>query len=163
MSQAKNGNITSPSRRAILAGIAVSPALAVSTFTLAGATAFRLSGPDPIFAVIDRYKIAVEARAVAMRAENDAPDCSAAKAKHTEANEHEWEVFDELFTTTPTTVAGMAALLDYLVVKPYDPEDEAPKDSPIILMAYESGDYDDEARNLLTAAASMLRAIGGVS
>jgi hypothetical protein len=127
------------------------------------ARAQSLGGLDPIFAVIDRYKIAVEARGVAMRAENDAPECPAAEAKHAEAWAQEWEVFDELITTTPTTVAGMAAMLDYLAVKPYDPEDKHPKDSPIIQMAYESGEYDDEAKNLLTAAASMLRAIGAVS
>jgi hypothetical protein len=45
-------------------------------------------------------------------------------AKRTEAQGHEWEVFDELFTTRRTTVAGMAALLDCLAIKPYDPEDE---------------------------------------
>jgi hypothetical protein len=57
----------------------------------------------------------------------------------------------------------MAALLDYLVVKPYDPEGKHSKDSPVILMAFESGIYDDEVRNVLTTAASLLRAIGGVS
>jgi hypothetical protein len=57
------------------------------------------------------------------------------------------------------TVVGMAALVDYFAVKPYDPEDET-NDSPVIQMAFEAGDYDDEARNLLRTAASMLRAVG---
>jgi hypothetical protein len=51
---------TSPSRRAVLAGIAAAPALAASTLTLAGATVARheasLAAADPIFAVIEHHR-----------------------------------------------------------------------------------------------------------
>jgi hypothetical protein len=144
----------SHSRRAVLAGIATAPALAAPALALSSIE------PDPSFAAIDRYKIAVDARTLAMRAENAAPGCPAAKTAHNEAMDREFSAFDELFTTTPTTIVGLAAMLDQLAARPYDRDDKdnAPNDPPIILMAFESGDHDEKVTGFLASAASMLRA-----
>jgi hypothetical protein len=53
------------SRRAILAGIAASPALA------APALALSVVGPDPIFALIDRHRTALAAHLAASEAQGD--------------------------------------------------------------------------------------------
>jgi hypothetical protein len=51
------------SRRAMLAGIAVSPALAASTLTLAGATAFRLEASHPDAELIELGRAHADLRA----------------------------------------------------------------------------------------------------
>jgi hypothetical protein len=62
-----------------------------------------LSGPDPIFAVIAEHKAAVEACiALDDEAESKVP------------LDYEGPVFRILFTTAPTTVAGVAAWLQHL-------------------------------------------------
>ena len=151
------------SRRAVLAGIAAAPTLA--------ATALALSGPDPIFAAIDRYKRAVAARSAALTATwgfgatkpfpEDSPESAAATAAHDEAFEREWEAFEELFATKPETVAGIAALLDQLAADPYASDENYSE--AVIQMAFGSDDQKAAAIGLLTTLASTLRAIGAVS
>src|SRR5260370_21130494 len=79
------------------------------------------SGPettaeDPIFPIIAAYKQAVAERmAFLEEARDDDP-------RKLEMIDREFEAFDKLFTTTPTTVAGVAALIDQLAITPYNDE-----------------------------------------
>jgi hypothetical protein len=100
-------NQTKLSRRGLLAHVSVVAATMapVATIALGGLPAgdAALSGADPIFAVIAEHKAAVEACI--------APD---AEAKSEEALDYEGAAFKTLFTTVPTTVAGVAAWLQHL-------------------------------------------------
>jgi hypothetical protein len=144
------------SRRAVLAGIATAPALAAPALALGSSIE-----PDPIFAAIDRHKTAVGVRTAAMLAENDAPNCPASAARNSEATDREFAVMDELFATRPTTVLGVAALLDHLAVSHYAP-DGAPwsDDPPLMDLALDRGEVGD---NVMVVMSSALRAIGNVS
>jgi hypothetical protein len=99
---------TSLTRRAALAG---APAIAVA---VAGGTALA-AAPDPIFAAIAKYKAAVNARLVVddhLRREDidddDRDDIDA-----------EFDALGEMLDKTPTTVAGVVALLEVLGSDPY--------------------------------------------
>jgi hypothetical protein len=80
------------SRRAILAGFAVTPALAASTLTLAGATVARheasLGAPDPIFAAIEHHRAAHAAFIGTMEAQGDL-ECRLVDERLTEAGSPE--------------------------------------------------------------------------
>jgi hypothetical protein len=65
-----------------------------------------------------------------------------------------------LFTTTPTTIAGIAALLDELVVDPYSKKEaELGVDAGELVIEWALGDEDnrEDAINLMTTLASVLR------
>jgi hypothetical protein len=100
-------NQTRLSRRRLLAHVSVIAATMapLATIALGGLPAGNaaLSGADPIFAVIVEHKAAVEA-CVTLDDE----------AKSEEALDYEGAVFKTLFTTVPTTVAGVAAWLQHL-------------------------------------------------
>jgi hypothetical protein len=128
------------------------------------AQSLALSGPDPIYAAIEEFKAAVVTRTAAMHAFNDADESPASAAVHHEAMDREFASLDKLIATSPTSVAGMAALLDTLGVDPYeeaekdDPNYDPPDNTePLIINAL------DRSPDLLTTLASTLRAIGGVS
>jgi hypothetical protein len=116
MSQANTSN--TPSRRALLAGVP-----AVAGAALAGAAGVNVAaiatttGPDPIFAVIDAYREANRAFGAACRDET-VPDEVATEACH--AN---WRAFDVVLETMPTTVSGIAAVLELLAAPEYGGED----------------------------------------
>jgi hypothetical protein len=151
---------TTTNRRAVPAGIAAAPALA--------APALALTAPDPIFAVIDRYKTAVAARWVALSAcmgygepkpfPEDGPESAAAESVHDTARDREFELLDKLLATSPTTVAGMAALLQELGVDHYweaegnDPDVDR---EPLIVRALE------RSPDLMTTLASTPRSLCG--
>jgi hypothetical protein len=154
-----------PSRRAILAGIAASPALA--------APALALSGPDPIFAAIEEYRTAVETRRVALQRSpsftdespfahlpEDAPEYILAEQESDAACDREFASLDDLIATEPTTAAGVAALLEMLGADPYWNIERSRPDvsqEPLIIMALE------RSPDLMRTLAAAMRAIGAVS
>jgi hypothetical protein len=177
MSQAGNSNTMNLSRRAALARLSVAAgavALPAAASALGG-THHGATAADPIFAAIEEYKIAVAERSTALSATWDgdnpalaglpknAPACIAAEAAHDEAFDREWDAFDALFTTTPTTVAGVAALLEQLVVDPYASKDlvepGGPKVELVLEWALGGEDGREDVINLMTTLASVLRAL----
>lgn len=68
-------------------------------------------GHDPIFAAIDRHRAAWKAGDAPWPEENRKEEDRAAKAW----SDAEYAAFDNLVATTPTTVAGIAALAQYVV------------------------------------------------
>jgi hypothetical protein len=110
------------SRRAVLAGIATAPALAGPALALGSSV-----GPDPIFAKIDRHRIAMATHFAASEAQDameerwfdavHATDCdpryAEAKEKSCETSDAEIEAAWELVAEPPTTIAGAAALAAY--------------------------------------------------
>lgn len=154
-----------PSRRAVLAGIAVVPSLA--------APALALSGPDPIFAAIEKYRAAVEARRTALlrspsftdespfaHLSKDAPEYILAEQESDAACDREFAALDELIATRPTTAVGMAALLEMLGADPYwKMEGSNPDISQelLIVLALE------RSPDLMATLAAAMRAIGDVS
>jgi hypothetical protein len=103
MAQADKRNTTSLSRRAALAGAAALPALAMP------AIALTTAGPDPIFAAIERHRIAH----AAFWSCNDLPDAvddDVMDACGTDAD----RALADLLTTRPTTIAGCIAVLRHV-------------------------------------------------
>src|SRR5258708_37936639 len=100
-------NQTKLSRRRLLAHVSVIAATMapVARIALGGLSPGNaaLSGADPIFAVIAEHKAAIET----WIALDD-------KAKSDDVLDYEGAVFKTLFTTVPTTVAGVAAWLPHL-------------------------------------------------
>jgi hypothetical protein len=103
---------TTTSRRAILAGAAVLPALAIPAMTMLPA------GADPIFAAIERHR-QIEAAYVA--ACNAIPSAKFLTPAINEMEKHAGnlchrssDALGDLVAMTPTTLAGCAALLRYL-------------------------------------------------
>ena len=91
----------------------------------------------------------------------DAPECILAERIHEAAMDRELDALDKLLETSPTSVAGMAALLDRLSVDPYEEvEEDNPPDTltePLIIVALE------RSPDLMATLASALQAIGAVS
>jgi hypothetical protein len=115
------------SRRAILAGAASVPALALPTIALASA------GPDPAFAAIDAHRELFVRLMVAARhdsyLERGDEGKEEAEAAGTLARTAEDDARWELANVLPTTFAGVLALLAYLddfytgaFVHPDDPQ-----------------------------------------
>jgi hypothetical protein len=132
------------SRRAILAGAAALPALAIIP-----ATAVVAGGVDPIFAAIERHR-QIEAAYVA--ACNEPTDQAKEQAREDRANKlcgRSSDALGELVAMTPTTLAGCAAVLRYLETheKSYD---EA------VLLDNHSDNVSVPARDLLSRIAATL-------
>jgi hypothetical protein len=117
MSQAIERSTLIPSRRAVLAGIAAAPALA--------APALALSGPDPIFAAIERHKAAFRVSQETGRIRSSTIDneraagydpvqCKAAIEASGAADDAVDAAADALITIRPTTMAGVLALIRYV-------------------------------------------------
>jgi hypothetical protein len=162
MSQAEKPNTTNLSRRSALAGLAGAAA--------AGATALPAAaiGVDPIFAVIDQHRAARAARTAALlvtfglsgclhpNEPEDSPANIAAEEAHDEAFDREFAALDELLTTIPTTVAGVAVLLAHYAASHYPDENS----QSLLSFACENqgidrGDVDDQ----MLAIAAVLRGL----
>jgi len=102
---------------------------------------------DPIFPVIAAYKEAVAERMNYL--ESDQQTDQARAADHCD---REFESFHRLFDTSPTTVGGMAALLDQLAANPYNDEHMTGPQS-VIEMAF---DMDRKRTNAALAGEPVL-------
>ena len=108
---------TTTSRRAILAGAAAIPALAIIP-----ATAVAAGGVDPIFAAIERHREAEAAFAGAYdndllrNLKHETPATDALEARADELSGAENKLYVDLVGMTPTTLAGCAALLRHIEV-----------------------------------------------
>jgi hypothetical protein len=103
MSKADTRSTPIPSRRAVLAGIAATPALAAAPALAIPA----LTEPDPIFPVIERVRraeLACDSIDVDTASEGS---CAAAAADF-------WQARSAFARTVPTTPAGVAAFASYL-------------------------------------------------
>jgi hypothetical protein len=105
------------SRRAVLAGIATAPALAVP--------ALAQSGPDPIFAAIERHKVAFRTSQTTGRIQSGTVDaewapgydpvkCKAVLEASSMADEAAAAAANALITVRPTTMAGVLALIRHV-------------------------------------------------
>jgi hypothetical protein len=128
---------------------------------------------DPIFACIREYEAAVCARGIALEATWDGyvgpeleahltenrhhPYWEAAEEAHDEAFAREWDTFDALFVTVPTTIGGVAALLERLGTSPYTQDD--PSDESVFEWAI--GNQRENANQLLRTLATALRNMTG--
>jgi hypothetical protein len=93
------------SRRAILAGaaaLATAPALAASPNT------------DPIFALIEAHKIAFMERLQTLHDYYADETCEEAEARSSAAMGANYNAAIQLVEITPTTLAGVVALIDYV-------------------------------------------------
>jgi hypothetical protein len=96
------------SRRALLAGAPAVAATALTGGSLANGLATALAAPsnaDPVLAALAEYKAAVRATGAELE-EFGEPTV--------ETFNEEWDAFGRLFETTPTSIAGVAALLELL-------------------------------------------------
>jgi hypothetical protein len=135
----------STTRRALLTA---GPAAAVA---LSGGTALAAMTPDPIFAAIDEYKAAVQARQVALDRDED---------KDRRGFDGEWDAFYEMLDTMPTTVAGVVAMLEVLGTDPYEGE-EGDGGLSAAGWAYNDGNEECPVDRLLLTMARTLRTSGG--
>jgi hypothetical protein len=146
MAQADKPNTTSLSRRAVMAGAASLPALAIIP-----ATAVAVAGIDPIFAALERHR-QIEAAYIAAcnepidQAKEQAREDRVIKLCHRSSN-----ALGELVAMTPTTLAGCAALLRYLEAHE-ESYDEA------VLLDNHSDNVSVPARDLLSRIAATLEA-----
>ena len=134
-------------RRAVLAGAAALPALAIIPATALPA----IGGTDPIFAAIERHRQAEAAYLAACnehveRAKEQAREERVIKLCHRSSN-----ALGELVAMTPTTVAGCAAVLRYLEAHEQS-YDEA------VLLENHSDNVSVPARDLLSRIAAALDA-----
>jgi hypothetical protein len=170
MSQA---DATSTSRRTLLTSAVAAAALTGAVGANVAAIALTAER-DPILTAIDQYWTAVRRRRVT---EKEIWDYAAGNGAHghlpkdhpywgekeeifDEAFNGEWEALDALFETTPTTVAGVAALLLVLGTDPYhDPNSGRKKGESVLEWA--QGDRE-RVNQLMSTLASALRTAGGV-
>jgi hypothetical protein len=119
MSQAKDLNSTS--RRALLAGAPVAAAASLAGGTVANAAgigASKAGDVDPIFALIEKHKVACDAARtigdVLSDLHSDDPTENAARERFNKANDGERKVLVALLTCQPTTMAGIIAVLEHV-------------------------------------------------
>jgi hypothetical protein len=116
---------TIPTRRALLAGAPAAAAAALAAGTAVNGLAVAVaasSAPDPIFAVIAKHRATIEAehQAVIIVGEmidsgpNKDPRSDAAKSALAAARDRDQDARWEVLTVQPTTLAGVAALLDHV-------------------------------------------------
>jgi hypothetical protein len=118
MYKADSPNTTSPSRRTVLAGLSVATASVAAVDILLAA---RVPGGDPIFAAIEAHQKARAALNASPygRMKCDDPGCEEAEALDELLSDREFEALQAMFSTRPTTIAGVLALLDYIAQKQY--------------------------------------------
>jgi hypothetical protein len=113
-----------------------------------------LDGPettaeDRIFPVLAASKQAITERMAYLESDH------VEETRAAELADREFEMFHKLFTTAPTTVAGIAALIDQLALGPYDPYNDKATPQSVVEMAF---DMDRERTGAaLTALAATLR------
>jgi hypothetical protein len=116
MTQAENAPTTKLLRRHAMSLIASSAAVpAASTIAIA----LPAADADPIFAVIADHRAAIEAMNAAWKisgALKPGPEFEAADAVSTAASRREYEARLPVLTMQPTTMAGVAALLDHVQI-----------------------------------------------
>jgi hypothetical protein len=99
----------SHSRRAVLAGIATAPALT------APALALTVGPPDPIFAAIERHKVAFRISQEAGRIRAHMVYCERALLEASSmADDAADNAANELITVQPATMAGVLALIRHV-------------------------------------------------
>jgi ABC-type glycerol-3-phosphate transport system substrate-binding protein len=116
------------SRRALLAGAPAAAAGALAAGTAVNAVAVAMAKAaevDPMLAAVDRFKAAVEARIAILDAEEEILDAEEDlkgewEKADTKSFKAEWNAFHEMLDTTPTSIAGIVAVLDVLGNDPYD-------------------------------------------
>ena len=128
-----------------------------------------MSADDPIFALIERHRGATRAfsAAVSNKAKvqaahwpwSDAPERIAADAQHDAASDARHEAIEDLLSTQPTTIAGVAAVLDY-VNEPSWGEEQDDKET-ILVEAFETS--EEAALAFLPMIAATLRRLVVVS
>jgi hypothetical protein len=122
---------------------------------------------DPIFTLIERHRAATHALSAAVSNKDkvqevhwpwsDAPERIAADAQHDAASDARQEALEELLTTEPTTIAGAAAVLDYVNEPSWGKEDDDKE--TILVEAWEVA--QEEAFAFLPRLAAMLRRLAG--
>ena len=124
---------------------------------------------DPIFALIERHRGATRAFSAAVSNKDkvqaahwpwsDAPERIAADAQYDAASDARHEAIEDLLSTQPTTIAGVAAVLDY-VNEPSWGEDHDDKKT-ILVEAFETS--EEAALAFLPMIAATLRRLAVVS
>ena len=120
---------------------------------------------DPIFALIQRHRAATRAFSAAVSNKDkveevhwpwsDAPERIAADAQYDAASDAWQEAIEELLSTEPTTIAGVAAVLDYVNEPSWGKEDDDKK--TILVEAFETS--QEAALAFLPMVASTLRGL----
>jgi hypothetical protein len=100
---------TNTTRRAILAGAAAAPAAILSTTLPVDARA-----TDPIFAAMELYRRADAEHGARCEEDDDSEERYAAA---TEACHAAWDAMRALANTSPTTLAGLAAYLEFVIAE----------------------------------------------
>ena len=123
---------------------------------------------DPIFALIERHR-ATRAFSAAVSNKDkvqaahwpwsDAPERIAADAQYDAASDARQEAIEDLLSTQPTTIAGIAAVLDYVNEASWGEEHEG-KES-ILVEAFETS--EEAALAFLPMIAATLRRLAVVS
>ncbi len=116
---------TDMTRRTAIAGLSAAAAM------LPPEAADALSGQtdeDPIFPILAAYKGAVAERSAYLESDHIEQPHAA------DLSDREFEAFHKLFTTSPTTIGGVAALFEQLAVDPYN-DKGAPQS--VVEMAFE--------------------------
>src|SRR5215472_10564704 len=118
---------------------------------------------DPIFALIQRHRAATRAFSAAVSNKDkveevhwpwsDAPERIAADAQYDAASDAWQEAIEELLSTEPTTIAGVAAVLDYVNEPSWGKEDDDKK--TILVEAFETS--QEAALAFLPMIAATLR------
>jgi hypothetical protein len=114
------------SRRALLAGAPAAALVAgAATSGLAAALA-NPSGVDPVFAAIAEYKAAVQARSIVLdNVDNEEayPSERAWDQAQGQASDREQDAINAILESEPTTIAGIAAVLEILGTDLYTDDD----------------------------------------
>ena len=118
---------------------------------------------DPIFALIQRHRAATRAFSAAVSNKDkveevhwpwsDAPERIAADAQYDAASDAWQEAIEELLSTEPTTIAGVAVVLDYVNEPSWGKEDDDKK--TILVEAFETS--QEAALAFLPMIAATLR------
>jgi hypothetical protein len=113
-----NGNVT---RRAALAGVPAGAAVVLAGGTVANTVALaipRTADADPIFAVIERHRVAVaeynKAEAISGNIVGGSQDWKVTWAVTSAAMDRKADLLEAVLRAQPTTMAGVIALLEHL-------------------------------------------------
>ena len=118
---------------------------------------------DPIFALIERHRAATRAFSAAVSHKDkvqevhwpwsDAPERIAADAQYDAASDAWQDTIEDLLSTEPTTIAGVAVVLDYVNEPSWGKEDDDKK--TILVEAFETS--EEAALAFLPMIAATLR------
>jgi len=124
---------------------------------------------DPIFALIERHRGAARTFSAAVSNKDkvqaahwpwsDAPERIAADAQYDAASDARHEAIEDLLSTQPTTIAGVAAVLDY-VNEPSWGEEHDDKET-ILVEAFETS--EEAALAFLPMIAATLRRLASAA